>query len=56
MPTGGRHTLAQFISASRRDALDDTADIDALSTDVALACKAIARRVAAGALPALVPC
>jgi fructose-1,6-bisphosphatase I/sedoheptulose-1,7-bisphosphatase len=52
MPTGGRHTLAQFINTARRDAPDDTADIDALITDVALACKAIARRVAAGALPA----
>ncbi len=50
MPTGGRSTLAQFIIKERRRALSATGDFDALLADVALACKAIAQRVACGAL------
>ena len=50
MPTGGRSTLAQFLIESRRTAPDAAGDFDALVTEVALACKAIARHVAYGAL------
>jgi fructose-1,6-bisphosphatase I/sedoheptulose-1,7-bisphosphatase len=50
MLTGGRPTLAQFIIEERRRAPAATGDFDALITDIALACKAIARRVAHGAL------
>ncbi len=50
MPTGGRSTLTQFIIEERRKAPGATGDLDALISDLSLACKAIARRVAQGAL------
>jgi fructose-1,6-bisphosphatase I/sedoheptulose-1,7-bisphosphatase len=50
MPTGGRSTLTQFLIEERRRALDATGDLNALITDLSLACKAISRRVARGAL------
>jgi fructose-1,6-bisphosphatase I / sedoheptulose-1,7-bisphosphatase len=50
MPTGGRSTLTQFIIEERRRAPGATGDLNALITDVSLACKAIACRVAYGAL------
>ena len=50
MPTGGRSTLTQFLIEERRRAPGATGDLNALITDVSLACKAISRRVAHGAL------
>ncbi len=50
MPTGGRSTLAQFLIEARRAAPEATGELDVLLTNVALACKAIAHRVAQGAL------
>ncbi len=50
MPTAGRATLAQFLIEERRRAPNATGDFDSLITDIALACKAISRRVAQGAL------
>ncbi len=50
MPTGGRATLTQFLIEQRRRAPAATGDLNALVTDVSLACKAISRRVAYGAL------
>ena len=50
MPTGGRSTLTQFLIEERRHHPDATGDLNALITDVSLACKAIARKVAFGAL------
>ncbi len=50
MPIGGRSTIAQFLIESRRRATTATGEFDSLVTDVALACKAIANRVAFGAL------
>lgn len=50
MPTGGRSTLTQFIIEERRRTPGATGDLNALITDVSLACKAIACRVAYGAL------
>jgi fructose-1,6-bisphosphatase I/sedoheptulose-1,7-bisphosphatase len=50
MPTSGRSTLAQFIIEERRRATGATGEFDALITDISLACKSIARRVAHGAL------
>ena len=50
MPTSGRSTLAQFLIETHRQAVGATGEFDALITDVALACKRIARRVAQGAL------
>lgn len=50
MPTGGRSTLMQFLIEERRSAPGATGELDALIADVSLACKAIARRVAHGAL------
>ncbi len=50
MPTGGRSTLTQFLIEERRSAPGATGELDALISDVSLACKAIARRVAHGAL------
>lgn len=50
MPTGGRSTLTQFLIEERRRAPGATGDLNALITDVSMACKAIARRVAYGAL------
>ena len=50
MPTGGRPTLTQFLIEERRRHPDATGDLNALVTDVSLACKAIARVVAFGEL------
>jgi fructose-1,6-bisphosphatase I / sedoheptulose-1,7-bisphosphatase len=50
MPTGGRSTLGQFLIEERRHAAGASGELDALIADVSLACKAIARRVAQGAL------
>jgi fructose-1,6-bisphosphatase I/sedoheptulose-1,7-bisphosphatase len=50
MPTGGKSTLTQFLIEERRRHPDATGDLNALVTDLSLACKAIARRVAYGAL------
>jgi fructose-1,6-bisphosphatase I/sedoheptulose-1,7-bisphosphatase len=50
MPTGGRSTLTQFLIEERRRAPDATGDLNALITDVSLACKAISRKVAYGGL------
>jgi len=50
MPTGGRPTLTQFLIEERRRHPDATGDLNALVTDVSLACKAISRKVAYGAL------
>lgn len=50
MPTGGRSTLTQFLIEERRRAPEATGELNALITDVSLACKAIAKRVAYGAL------
>ena len=50
MPTGGRATLTQFLIEERRRAPGATGDLNALITDVSLACKAISRKVAYGAL------
>ena len=50
MPTGGRATLTQFLIEERRRAPSATGDLNALITDVSLACKAISRKVAYGAL------
>lgn len=50
MPTSGRSTLAQFLIEARRHAPGATGEFDALITDLALACKSIARQVAHGAL------
>jgi fructose-1,6-bisphosphatase I/sedoheptulose-1,7-bisphosphatase len=45
-----RTTLTQFLIEERRRHLQATGDLDALILDVATACKAIARRVAQGAI------
>jgi fructose-1,6-bisphosphatase I / sedoheptulose-1,7-bisphosphatase len=50
MPTGGKATLTQFLIEERRRAPGATGELNALITDVSLACKAISRRVAFGAL------
>jgi fructose-1,6-bisphosphatase I / sedoheptulose-1,7-bisphosphatase len=50
MPTGGRATLTQFLIEQRRRAPGATGDLNALITDVSLACKAISRKVAIGVL------
>ena len=50
MPTGGRPTLTQFLIEQRRRYPGATGDLNALITDVSLACKAISRKVALGAL------
>ena len=50
MPTGGRSTLTQFLIEERRRAPQATGDLNALITDVSLACKAISRKVAYGDL------
>ena len=50
MPTGGKSTLTQFLIEERRRAPDATGDLNALVTSVSLACKAISRKVAHGAL------
>ena len=50
MPTGGKATLTQFLIEERRRAPGATGDLNALITDVSLACKAISRKVAYGGL------
>ena len=50
MPTGGKSTLTQFLIEARRLHPGATGDLNALITDVSLACKAIARKVSFGAL------
>ncbi len=50
MPTGGKATLTQFLIEERRRAPQATGDLNALITDVSLACKAISRKVALGSL------
>lgn len=50
MPTGGRSTLIQFLIEERRHHPEATGDLNGLIADVALACKAISRKVAFGAL------
>ena len=50
MPTGGKSTLTQFLIEERRRAPGATGELNALITDLSLACKAISRRVAYGAL------
>ncbi|MBU0604078.1 MAG: class 1 fructose-bisphosphatase [Gammaproteobacteria bacterium] len=50
MPTGGRTTLIQYLIEERRRHPDATGELNALITDVALACKAISRKVAFGGL------
>ena len=50
MPTGGKPTLTQFLIEERRHHPDATGALNALITDLSLACKAIARKVAFGAL------
>jgi len=55
MPTGGRATLTQFLIEERRRAPGATGDLNALITDVSLACKAISRKVAYGALATTPP-
>ncbi|MBP6223460.1 MAG: class 1 fructose-bisphosphatase [Rhizobacter sp.] len=50
MPTGGKSTLTQFLIEERRLAPEASGDLNALITAVSLACKAISRRVAYGAL------
>ncbi len=50
MPTGGKSTLTQFLIEGRRKRPDATGDLNALITDISLACKAISRKVAYGGL------
>ena len=50
MPTGGKTTLTQFLIETRRRHPDATGEMNAVITDVALACKAISRKVQFGAL------
>ncbi|NIC40431.1 class 1 fructose-bisphosphatase, partial [Aquabacterium sp. A08] len=50
MPLSQRTTLTQFLIEERRRHPDASGDFNALLLDVALACKAIARSVAFGAL------
>jgi fructose-1,6-bisphosphatase I/sedoheptulose-1,7-bisphosphatase len=50
MPTGGKATLTQFLIEERRRAPGATGELNALITDVSLACKAISCRVGFGAL------
>jgi fructose-1,6-bisphosphatase I/sedoheptulose-1,7-bisphosphatase len=50
MPTGGKTTLTQFLIETRRQHPQATGDLNGVITDVALACKAISRKVQFGAL------
>ena len=50
MPTGGKPTLTQFLIEERRKHPEATGELNALITDVSLACKAISRKVAFGGL------
>ena len=52
MPIAGRLTLAQFMTDERRGAPAASGDFDLLIADIALACKAIAKRVGLGVLAA----
>lgn len=52
MPTAGKPTLTQFIIEERRRHPEATGDLNALITNVSLACKAISRKVAFGSLAA----
>lgn len=49
-----RTTLTQFLIEERRRYPDSSGDLNALILDVALACKAIAKRIAAGALTGVI--
>lgn len=51
-----RLTLSQFLVEQRRRHPGSSGDLNALILDVALACKAISRRVAAGALTGILGC
>lgn len=53
MPTGGKSTLTQFLIETRRQHPGATGEKNAVITDVALACKAISRKVQLGALAGL---
>jgi fructose-1,6-bisphosphatase I / sedoheptulose-1,7-bisphosphatase len=50
MATCGKTTLTQFLIETRRRHPQATGDLNGVITDVALACKAISRRVQFGAL------
>jgi fructose-1,6-bisphosphatase I/sedoheptulose-1,7-bisphosphatase len=50
MPTGGKTTLTQFLIETRQRHPSARGDLNGLITDVALACKAISRKVAFGRL------
>ena len=50
MPTAGKPTLTQFLIEERRRHPGATGELNALITDISLACKAIACKVAFGAL------
>jgi len=50
MLTGGKATLTQFLIEERRRQPDATGVLNALITDISVACKAISRKVAHGAL------
>jgi fructose-1,6-bisphosphatase I/sedoheptulose-1,7-bisphosphatase len=50
MPNSGMLTLTQFLIEQRRRHPEATGDLNGLITNVALACKAISRRIAFGAL------
>jgi fructose-1,6-bisphosphatase I/sedoheptulose-1,7-bisphosphatase len=50
MPTGGKTTLTQFLIETRRRHPSASGDLNGVITDVALACKAISRKVALGGL------
>ena len=50
MPTGGKSTLTKFLIEARRRVPGATGELNALITDVSLACKAIAKKVAYGSL------
>ncbi len=50
MPTDGKSTLTGFLAEESRRVPTATGELNALVTDVSLACKAIARRMAFGAL------
>ncbi|MDR2711234.1 MAG: class 1 fructose-bisphosphatase [Burkholderiales bacterium] len=49
-PTGARPTLTQFMIETRRQHPDATGDLNGIINAVSLACKAISRKVALGAL------
>ena len=55
MPLTGRWTLTRYLIEERRRFPEASGDLNALLLDVALACKAIARRVAFGGLQETAP-